>query len=72
MVEISFGLGLSLLPVAIATLVNIVEELKLVDSNAVLACVWCGAAFLPGLVVGSNPNGGHIRRLLTLASQEER
>ena len=50
-VEISFGLGLTLLPVAIASAVNITKELFMIDANAVMACVWCGAAFLPGLVV---------------------
>jgi hypothetical protein len=58
MVEISFGLGLSLWTVAIVNLVNIFKELLMIDSNAVMACVWCGAAFLPGLVVGFQSKRG--------------
>lgn len=50
--EISFGLG-----VRISTTMNIVSEVLMNSSLVFYACVWCGVAFLRGLVGTANPDG---------------
>jgi hypothetical protein len=50
--DVSFGLKLTLLAMAIGNMVTFAKGAMLMKfSNAVKACVWFGAAFLPGLVV---------------------
>lgn len=47
-VDISFGLGISILAIASGYPFNFGYEVLMNNANAVMVCVWCGVAFLRG------------------------
>ena len=47
-VDVSFGLGLGLLAIANLDVFSFAQEVYMSNTNAVMACVWCGVAFLRG------------------------
>lgn len=47
-VDISFGLGIALLAIVIGNPFTLAKEIIMNNANSVMACVWCGAAFLRG------------------------
>lgn len=69
--DISFGLGMTLLAIVIGNPFNIAKEFMMNNANAVLACVWCGAAFLRGLGGNAPTQARGTVASETCASQEE-
>jgi hypothetical protein len=47
-VDISFGLGIGVLAMVFGNAFNFAHEVFMKNGNAVMACVWCGVAFLRG------------------------
>ena len=47
-VDVSFGLGIGVLAMVFGNSFNFVHEVLMNNANAVVACVWCGVAFLRG------------------------